>query len=84
MSGNAENLDREQMIQTINFFMYRMDPEMRAKLAAILPQVYNAYYNEEIVRVSYVASGHVVRFTETALTENGFEQVPVTYPKGTR
>lgn len=82
MSGNAENLDREQMIQAIEFFMYRCSPQMRAQLMANLPQVYNAYHNQEIVRVSYVNTDRPVRFTESALTDNGFEQVPVTYPKG--
>ena len=81
MSRGAENLDREQMVQVIEFFMYRCNPEQRVQLMASLPQVYNAYYGEEYARVVQVADGEPVPVTKRVLTDDGFQQVPVVYPK---
>lgn len=60
-TGDAENLTHEQMVQVIEHFMYRLNPDGRHKLMAHLPQAYNAYYGREIVKVTHFADGRIFK-----------------------
>lgn len=80
MSKGTENLSREQMVQVIDFFAYRMDLKLRGQLMAHLPQVYNTLVDQEIVRVVHVHGGDAVPVTRKVLTSAGeFVDLPVTY-----